>query len=137
MILCNEQVKILKIISYAITDWWLHDHNNQNIRNGLTIIILQFNGCSIECNYHRGGKCHWFVKLLEYIIFISSIDKKPINYWFETKVYQLKYVIFTTGIEQNATVAHTKLEQNIMKVDIRSQSPNYFKPGLTYHGKVK
>ena len=67
----------------------------------------------------------------------SSIDKKPINYLFETKVYQLKYVIFTTGIEQNATVAHTKLEQNIMKVDIRSQSPNYFKPGLTYHGKVK
>ena len=66
----------------------------------------------------------------------STIYKKPINY-LKKKVYQLKYVIFTTGIEQNATVAHTKLEQNIMKVDIRSQSPNYFKPGLTYHGKVK
>ena len=41
------------------------------------------------------------------------------------------------GIKQNASVAHTKLEQNVMKLDIRSHSPDYFKPGLPYHGKVK
>ena len=45
--------------------------------------------------------------------------------------------MFILGIEQNASVAHTKLEQNVMKLDIRSHSPDYFKPGLPYHGKVK
>ncbi len=54
-------------------------------------------------------------------------------------MYVINWIIFAFSyldITQNTSVANTKIEKHVLKIDISSESPKYFKPGLQYYGKV-
>jgi alpha-2-macroglobulin len=40
-----------------------------------------------------------------------------------------------TGVVQNGTSDHTKVEQRALKINLEDYSKKYFKPGIKYHGK--